>query len=109
MKQFTPTFIVIPKEIKADPERFGLHQHYFPATNYPALDEVESCNQIALLREGNVMATLTDEGWERYTAAVAIIVGWQRAFKLETDTYLLTEGEVLQTKNDIKAMEALLR
>ena len=109
MPQYKPTYICIPRDIKADPERFGLHQNYWPAANYPSLDVVESCNQIALLKEGNVEATLTDEQYERYTKAVAIIIGWQRAFGLEGDTHLLTEGEVLQVKNDRRAIKAWLK
>jgi len=70
MPQFTPTYISIPKEIKENPEKFGLQQDYWPPEK-PSLAEVESCNQISL--QANTAAMLTDEQWERYNDAIMII------------------------------------
>lgn len=76
MPQFTPSYICIPKEIKADPGKFGLQQDFWPPKK-PSLAEVESCNQISL--RAMTTAMLTDEQWESYTKAVAII----RRFEVE--------------------------
>ncbi len=110
MPQFKPTFICIPKEIKADPEKFGLHQNYWPAADYPSLDEVESCNQIAL--QENATAMLDDKQWERYTKAVAIILGFQRLLEQEEHSASPLQREeayAKQTKNDIEVMEAKIK
>jgi len=70
MPQFKPNYISIPKEIEANPEKFGLQKDFWPPKK-PSLAEVESCNQIAL--QQNTTAALTDEQWESYWEAVKII------------------------------------
>lgn len=70
MPQFTPIYISIPKEIKKNPEKFGLQQDFWPPEK-PSLAEVESCNQISL--QANTTVMLTDEQWKSYTEAVEII------------------------------------
>ncbi len=114
MPQFKPSYIAIPKEVKADPERFGLHQHSWPAAKYPSLDEIESCNQIAL--QENAEAMLTKKQYERYLAALAIIIGAQRDLGIEGDTHPLAESDSLaedfhslQAHNDRKAMRAWIK
>ena len=63
MPQFNPDYIKIPKEIKEDPEKFGLTKS--------ELYEVECCNSIAKAPRMNSM--LTDEQWETYWKAVKTI------------------------------------
>ncbi|MBA7668156.1 hypothetical protein ES703_76262 [subsurface metagenome] len=70
MPQFSPTYISIPKEIKENPEKFGLQQDYWPPKR-PSLAEVENCNRIS--RMARTTAMLTDEQWKSYTEAVEII------------------------------------
>lgn len=73
MPQFFPTYISVPKEIKENPEKFGLQQDYWPPEK-PSLAEVESCNQIASqISRVPTSVMLDDEQFERYNKAVKII------------------------------------
>lgn len=70
MPQFFPNYVSIPKEIKNNPEKFGLQQDYWPPEK-PCLMQVEWCNNTSL--QANTTVMLTDEQWKNYTDAVAII------------------------------------
>jgi len=70
MPQFTPIYISIPKEIKENPEKFGLQQDYWPPEK-PCLMQVEMCNETSLRANTTIM--LDSEQWKNYTEAVAII------------------------------------
>jgi len=73
MPQFTPIYISIPKEIKENPEKFGLQQDYWPPDK-PSLAEVESCNQIASqISSVPTSVMLDDEQFKRYNDAIMII------------------------------------
>ncbi len=74
MPQFKPTYINIPKEIRENPEKFGLQQHY-SLSGKPDLNQVEWLNQIAV--KANEDAMLTDEQWENYWEAVKIIKSFE--------------------------------
>lgn len=114
MPQFKPTFVAIPKEIKTDPERFGLQKDFWPPKR-PSLAEVESCNQIAL--QENTTAMLTDEQFDRYTKAVNIIEVFKCIVRplsddLETSAQRAKaneEADALQTKSDIEIMETKIK
>ncbi len=72
MPQFIPSYVSIPKEIKKNPEKFGLQQDYWPSEK-PSLSEVESCNQIAsTISNGPPTGVmLDDEQFKRYNDAIA--------------------------------------
>lgn len=75
MPQFKPDFVRIPREIKENPEKFGLTER--------ELSEVENCNSVAEVSKMNAM--LTDEQWEDYWKAVKVIKAKEFEIEFEKD------------------------